>query len=928
MSNWTPDHNAVNQLVNILMGTLSAERSVREQATSALKQAEDREPELDNYLLHVLIEGKQVQPQVRAASGLVLKNDVSRNWSQKSPQVKQYLLERIPLGLMDSAGLVRNITGNVITTLLQIVGVTRWPNILGDLMQLATNQNGSVESQEGAMSSLAKICEDSASALDKEYANGDRPLNFMVPRFIELTNSQSAQVRVLALTCLNYVLESESQSILVMLDKFLARLFELATDKDPKVRAAVCRAFNEVVEMAPSKLAPHLVGIIDYCVHTMGDDDEDVALQACEVLLSISSSTYFTNQIESKLDVIIPVLLRYMVYSEMEVFLMEGQDENDDENIVDKDEDIKPTAIKSRGNRTQGGNNSGSNADPEFSDDSSDLSDADDSDLTPSWTIRKCSAATLDSLASGYPQKVFILTLPVVKQQITSEKWPIREAAILALGAVAEGCWEVAASELPSLVPYLVDRLSDPQPRVRLISCWTLGRYSSWICDQATQKTGCANYFRPTFTCVMDCALDRKKVVQQSACSAVADFIENSTPDILAQFIEPLLQHFGMYFQKYQRKNMIILYDTVQTFAEKVGHLLKGHDNLIKMLLPPLMSKWQELRDDDHDLWPLLECLSSVAAALEESFAPYAPAVYDRAVRVLSGCLQEKNISLKDEDYDAPEDDFIVTALDLIDGLVQGLGTHFNDLVQSSRQPEGKPEALMRSIIQSMQGDFGDIRQSAYALLGDLCIYGVHNFILPVLHDVMVCIGSEIANHTYDSIPSCNNAIWALGELSLRIDGSTMSPYLANFLRVLVQMCLKTDMDATVLENTAITIGRLGNNNAQAMGQHLPQVLFPWSSYMLHSEENEEKQTAFQGMCNVIVTNPSALNTNDTAGKDALCYFLTCIAIYEDPGEELAQTFHMLIHGIENGLGNEQWSKLLSNLDAEHKKSLVNRYGS
>lgn len=65
MSNWAPDQNAVNQLVNILMGTLSAERSVREQATSALKQAEEREQELDNYLLHVLIEGKQVQPQVR-----------------------------------------------------------------------------------------------------------------------------------------------------------------------------------------------------------------------------------------------------------------------------------------------------------------------------------------------------------------------------------------------------------------------------------------------------------------------------------------------------------------------------------------------------------------------------------------------------------------------------------------------------------------------------------------------------------------------------------------------------------------------------------------------------------------------------------------------------------------------------------------------
>ena len=37
----------------------------------------------------------------------------------------------------------------------------------------------------------------------------------------------------------------------------------------------------------------------------------------------------------------------------------------------------------------------------------------------------------------------------------------------------------------------------------------------------------------------------------------------------------------------------------------------------IEILMPPLIAKWNSLKDDDKDLFPLLECLSSVATALQ-----------------------------------------------------------------------------------------------------------------------------------------------------------------------------------------------------------------------------------------------------------------------------------------------------------------------
>ncbi|QPG73463.1 hypothetical protein FOA43_000774 [Brettanomyces nanus] len=920
MSAWTPNPEALNQIVQILSGTLASDTSTRVQATKALEKVKS-ELDFDNYLLHILAEGGQLEPQVRASAGLLIKNDLIKNWANKTTDLREHILQDIPKGLLDGQNLVRNITGNVITTLFSILGVSQWPNILPNLMQLATGDAGTTESQEGAMSTLVKICEDSAWLLDREY-DGQRPLNYMVPRFIELTSSPSGRVRALALSCLNHILIIKSQSILVNLDQFMARLFSMATDPDPKVRIGLCIAFSSILDATPQQILPHLDGIIDYCLHSIGDNDEEVALQACEVLLSVASANISYDVLRPKLEQIIPVLLRNMVYSEMEVFIMEGQDEKDDEDVADRDEDIRPQAARSKEAHkvtkaktnkelsvTQNGNSEDEDDEEEEDDEDDDL------DLNPSWTLRKCSAASLDILASKFPHEVLKSSFPVIKERIVFEEWPTREAAILALGAIAEGCWEEATPQLPSMIPFLVERLKDPQPRVRQITCWTLARYSVWVCGEAVAGGSCANYFRPTFESIMDCALDTKKIVQQSACSALADFIENAEPDLLSQFIEPLLQHFQVYFHKYQRKNLIILYDTVQTFAEKIGEHICYNEAYIKMLLPPLIEKWQQLGDDDRDLWPLLECMSSVAAALGESFAPYAVPVYERAIRILSRCIEQDQLAHSDASFDAPEKDFVVTSIDLIDGLVQGLSNHFGELANSSSGSFLSGDTLMRLLMTCFDDPVDDVRQSAYALLGDLCIYIMEPFVLPHLHEVMVDIGVEIGNHIYDTNASTNNAIWALGELSLRISSENMNPYLDNFMKLLGPLLLDTSIDSTVLENTTIAIGRFGVNNAQQMGPYLERALASWCGYMKYLEENEEKETSFQGMCNIIAVNPQGINPTDVNGRNAVKAFIDCIGSYRNPGDNLASTFRILLQGFKNGLGDAGWQQVLSELE-------------
>ena len=59
------------------------------------------------------------------------------------------------------------------------------------------------------------------------------------------------------------------------------------------------------------------------------------------------------------------------------------------------------------------------------------------------------------------------------------------------------------------------------------------------------------------------------------------------------------------------------------------------------MLMPPLIEKWNALTDDDKGLFPLLECLSSVATALQAGFVPYAQPVFARCNSLVERTLQQ-----------------------------------------------------------------------------------------------------------------------------------------------------------------------------------------------------------------------------------------------------------------------------------------------
>ena len=98
---------------------------------------------------------------------------------------------------------------------------------------------------------------------------------------------------------------------------------------------------------------------------------------------------------------------------------------------------------------------------------------------------RRCSAAALDVLSNVLHEALLPVLLPLLKEMLFDSDWLVKESAILALGAVAEGCSEGISVHLGELIPYLITCLSDSKALVRSITCWTLSRYAHWVVAQS-----------------------------------------------------------------------------------------------------------------------------------------------------------------------------------------------------------------------------------------------------------------------------------------------------------------------------------------------------------------------------------------------------------------------------------------------------------
>lgn len=868
-------------------------------------------PDVTSYLAYIFSTRASLEPLnlssedvnlVRSSAAINLKNSVKSSYKVLSGNGQAYVRASALSCLEDPNPQIRSFAGTVITEIIQRTGILGWPELLPELLCLASNQRGDTSSvtQEGAMSALAKVCEDTKKLLDKEY-QGQRPLDVIIPRLLDITSSPIAKVRAFALASINSFIPQKPTAIISTIDDLLAQLFQLANDPSDDVRRNVCRSFIQIVDIMPDKVRPYMAGLVDYMVlQQRNSDDPDLALDAAEFWLCIGENEKLCSTLGPYLSKIVPVLLESMVYDEEDVMRLEGA--ADDADLEDTAEDIKPhfAKIKNLKATSVNGHNVNVGVDvtntrkigPVSMNSTGDLSeevyeddnDEGEADVEDRWNLRKCSAAALDVLASSFHHPVFAITLPYLKNNLRHHDWPNREAAVLAIGAVADGCMEAVLPHLPDLVPYLISLLDDDEPVVRLITCWALGRYSGWASHLESSHDK-KRYFEPMMEGILTRMLDKNKRVQESAASAFANLEEKATKE-LTPYCAPIIQQFVQCFDKYKDRNMFILYDCVQTLAEHVGPGLARQD-LIDLLMPAIIERWKKVSDESQELFPLLECLSYVATALGDAFAPFAAHIFARCVRIIHQNLERYVLAITNNPMDKPNKDFLVTSLDLLSAIVQALDASKSGELVMSSQPR-----FFDLLMFCMEDPSNDVRQSSYALLGD-CAVNIFPQLQPFLPSLLPILIQQLDldNVREEDIDTgfsvINNACWSCGEIAMN-EKQGMIPYVNKVYHRLMCIISNPDIPISVNENAAIALGRLGVECSDALAPYLVEFAKPFLQIIQPVDDTDEKGHAFLGFNRVIEKNPQAM-------EDCLLEYFKASAAYSRHNhyhENISISFH------------------------------------
>ncbi|XP_064626357.1 transportin-1-like isoform X2 [Lineus longissimus] len=897
---WQPNEDGLRQILQLLRESQSPDTATQREVQQKLEEL-NKFPDFNNYLIFVLTKLETEDEPTRSLSGLILKNNVRAHYEKFPSEVTEFIKAECLTSIGDKSPLIRATIGILITTIVSKGELHNWPDLLPRLCQHLDSEDYNV--CEGAFGALQKICEDSYEALDSDALN--RPLNHLIPKFLQFFKHSSPKIRSHAIACVNQFIISRTQALMLYIDTFIENLFALVYDEDPEVRKNVCRALVMLIDVRMDRLIPHINNIIEYMLLRTQDEDEGVALEACEFWVALADQPICTEVLPPHKEALIPVLVQGMKYSEIDIILLKG-DVEEDESVPDRESDIKPRFHKSKTHsQKRQGDGDSDNDDDDGLDDDETLSD---------WNLRKCSAAALDVLANVFHEELLPVLLPILKDRLFHNLWEIRESGILVLGAIAEGCMNGMVPHLPELIPYLINCLSDKKALVRSITCWTLSRYAHWVVGQPHDQ-----YLEKLMTELLKRVLDTNKRVQEAACSAFATLEEEACTE-LVPYLSFILETLVFAFQKYQHKNLLILYDAIGTLADSVGHHL-NEPEYISMLMPPLIRKWNVLKDEDKDLFPLLECLSSVATALQSGFLPYSEPVFRRCVSLVEQTLSQNYANQRNpEQFEAPDKDFMIVALDLLSGLAEGLEHHIESLVSKSN--------ILKLLFQCMQDPMPEVRQSSFALLGDLT-KACFQHVLPFIGDFMPILG---ANLNPEFISVCNNATWAIGEISIQMElhkekvsgtntpGADMRPYIPLVLTHLIEIINRPNTPKTLLENTAITIGRLGLVCPQEVAPLLQQFIRQWCTSLRNIRDNEEKDSAFRGVCHMISFNPGGV------AQDFI-FFCDAVASWVNPKDDLKQMFFKILHGFKSHYGEEYWGRFAEQFPLPLKERLAATYG-
>eukprot|EP00984_Skeletonema_dohrnii_P034998 scaffold34593_cov122-Skeletonema_dohrnii-CCMP3373.AAC.5 len=816
-----------------------------------------------------------------------------------------------------------------------------------------TTQQTSIDSMEqhagiGALVTLRKLLEDIPNRVAAEAPSTS--FHELVPALLTCLQSPIQTRRKEALACLNVFIFPMPGSLVANMDRYLGGLSALASDESAEIRQLVCQGIVSLLSQRAEYIKPHFASIVTFMLTATSDSDPSVALEACDFWLTFASldeDSYDDEMmgcVAQSLPQLLPVLLKGMVYPPDKIEELLEDNAIDERGGDDRQQDLAPVfhSAKTKGQYDSDDDDSeGGGSDDEMDDDDGE------------WSLRKCSAASLDSLAGIFGASyVLPPLLPALQEGLRhSDQW-FREASILALGAISDGCMAEITPHLPQLHPFLLSQLTsqDSLPQLRCISAWALGRYASWtVTADDPSLVACS------IEALVGRLLDRNKKVQVATCSALGVYVE-AAGDLMTPYLEPVYRALMEALQLYRTRSILCLFDTLGVMADNVGAAI-GEGPLPGMYVPPILKRWNDIGREnpmDRSLLPLMECLGSITVVCGMNYQPWAVETFEMAMSTIEGSMLIISHYNDISDVDDELADPMICAIDLIDGLIEGLGSNFATLVAgSARFGPTFPNLLQQIVAHDIPG----VRISAFAVLGDLARQA------PTLIEAgLPTLLSEAISSIDPMHPAvCNNSLWALGEICVRCgeNAGPLTPNAADLLQNLIPLLMGNSIDIDgnpidtpvpgIVENAAITLGRLACVNPSFVAPELGRFLLGWCDGLSKISNPTERKDAFSGFILALRANPHSIQNAGPGLSQTIGSILFAVVSWhvasDDllegtnvlhsnygfqpfPGEfvELKQLLTQLLTDIKASAGQESWNQAESQMPVNVKRLMKEVY--
>ena len=885
-------------------------------------------PDFNNYLAFILTRGEGAPEEVRQTAGLLLKNNLKSGWGAASRENKVFIQNALLQSLGHPVRFLRHTVGTCVSMIARAAGPTGWPEMYLALADAIAAETASADPNltDGGLDAVYKVCEELNGRLDVPVPNMPEgsPAGLLLPKLLALvsgaTGAGAAETaaRRGGLGAINLMTPSWPQSHAHLMDAYLRGLFALALDTDGGVRKEVCSGIVSLLYRAPEKLAPNMREVIAYMIERTSDGDEDVALESCEFWAAFCEADLERDTVEVLREFtpkLIPMLLTNMKYAEDDEEVIAAEEDEANAGREDRDQDVRPSF---KGQRDRGDGASGGVSGSAADDGDETYYDAgEDDDDDAQWNLRKSSANGLDVMSNVFGDELLGMILPIVEQRFRESDWRLRESAILAVGAVSEGCDAGLTPFLPQLIEFLVPSLEDPRPMLRATACWTLSRFARYTAQlafaarpgdppPATAAQGRA-FVERILGGLLRRVGDKNKHVQAAACGALATLLGECREDI-APWLSPTASTLGQAIASYGRKNLRCALDAAATLADSGGDALKD-PAVARALLGPLLQKWESGGDNQADLYQLLECVTSVTMGVGLGAQEFAAPMFSRAL-----ALARRARVARDAQDSAYEPDHVVCALDLLSGICDGVGAGAASLVASD--PDGVREAIAKAVTDA---ESPGVRRSAFALVGDVAkAPGAAAHLAPMLAHIVDAAAANLEPAMVQAwnMGACNNACWSAGEMAMAFPPETLAPHAPRLAAAFCRVLSQTMVHRSLGENAAIALGRFALRCPDHIKQGFAELVTPWCGALRRLRDGVEKEHAFAGLVALARAAPEG-------GVGGLAPMMHAIASWQRVRDaELHANLLAVMRHYEALLGPERWAELANALGPATIKKL------